>query len=354
MSRTQQFVSDWQSSPASSIVDLLDLSGKTMDQLVSNVGIGVLDIVKEDAAFDHGMASALAEFLGGSAQFWLRRDQIFQEQRGLPDLPDEKEWVRSLPYAEMARFGWLPSTRSAEEKIEHSLDFFECDNLREWQQKYESTIAGVAFRTTFSFENDAAATLAWLRKGEQIAAIRDLPEFDADSLLENVDGIKALCRRANPGDFLPKLESILAESGVGFAVVRAPKGCRASGATRIVENNRAILQLSFRHLSDDHFWFTLFHEIGHLVLHRETKMFLEGNFVDSDEFESEANSFASDVLVPMEYRPLLAKVKISAKPLIALAYKLGISPGILVGQMQHAEQIHPSKMNFLKRRYKWN
>lgn len=354
MSSTQQFVSDWQSSPGSSIVDLLDLTGKTMDQLISKVGIGVLDIVKEDAAFDHGMALALADFLGGSAQFWLRRDQIFQEQRGLPELPDEREWVRSLPYAEMARFGWLPTTRSPDEKVENCLDFFECDNLREWQQKFESTVDGVAFRTTFSFENDAAATLAWLRRGEQIASKRELPEFDADGLLSNVDKIKALCRKANPSDFLPSLENILAETGVGFAVVRAPKGCRASGATRIIDNNRAILQLSFRYLSDDHFWFTLLHEIGHLVLHRETKMFLEGNFVDSDEYENEANNFASDVLVPMEHRPLFGQVKISAKPLISLAYKLGISPGILVGQMQHAEHIDPSKMNFLKRRYKWN
>lgn len=354
MSNTQQFISDWPSSPGASIVDLLEQNGKTLDDLAVNVGPGILDVVKAEAKLDHELASALADFLGGSAKFWLRRDQAFQKVRDLPEPPDEREWVRSLPYAEMARFGWLPATRSHDEKVENALDFFECDNLRELQSKYESTVAGVAFRTSFAFENDAAATLSWLRRGEQVASTHNLSVFDPDKLLSSVASLKRLCRKASPSDFLPKLEDILANSGVGLAVVRAPKGCRASGATRIIENNMAILQLSFRHLSDDHFWFTLFHEVGHLVLHRETNMFLEGNFVDKDDFEDEANEFASNTLISEEHRSLFRSVKISSKPLIALAYRLGISPGILVGQMQHAGYIDPSKMNFLKRRYKWN
>ena len=187
-----------------------------------------------------------------------------------------------------------------------------------------------------------------------MATKRELPEFDADLLLSKTQLLKRLCRKAKLSDFLPQLEELLALAGVGFAVVRAPKGCRASGATRVTENNRAILQLSFRYLADDHFWFTLFHEIGHLVLHRETKMFLEGAFVDGDKCEEEANNFASEILISKESRALLKRVRISAKPLIAMSYKLGISPGILVGQMQHAGLIDRSKMNFLKRRYKWN
>ena len=34
--------------------------------------------------------------------------------------------------------------------------------------------------------------------------------------------------------------------------------------------------LSFRYLSDDHFWFTFFHEIGHLLLHKEDLTFIDG------------------------------------------------------------------------------
>ena len=354
MNSAQQFVPDWSSSPGSSILSMLKDAEKTLQELSGSLGQRVVDIVDEGAAVDPDIAEGLAKFLGGSAQFWLRRDQTFQEQRSLPELPNERDWVRSMPYAEMARFGWLPPSRSVDEKVENSLDFFGCDNLREWQKEYESTVKGVAFRTTFAFENDPTATLAWLRRGEQVATKRKLPEFDADLLLSEIPILKRLCRKANPSDFLPQLEEVLALAGVGFAVVRAPKGCRASGGTRVTENNRAIIQLSFRYLADDHFWFTLFHEIGHLVLHRDTKMFLEGSFVDNDKYEDEANNFAAEVLISEESRAQLKLVRVSAKPLIALAHKLGVSPGILVGQMQHAGLIDRSKMNFLKRRYKWS
>jgi len=276
MNTQDQFVSDWCSSPSASIIGLMTQSGKTLEDLSCCVGDKILDVISNGTSLDRELAEALANHLGGSVRFWLRRDEAFQEQRSLPKLPDENEWVKSLPYAEMARLGWLPATRSLDEKVENSLDFFDCDNLREWQLRYESTISRVAFRTAYAFENDATATLAWLRRGEQIALSREIVDFDPDRLLTQIPDLKALCRRAKPIEFLPRLTGLLAESGVGFAVVRAPKGCRASGATRVNSGNKAILQLSFRYLSDDHFWFTLFHEIGHLVLHRETQMFLAG------------------------------------------------------------------------------
>jgi hypothetical protein len=34
--------------------------------------------------------------------------------------------------------------------------------------------------------------------------------------------------------------------------------------------------MSFRYLTDDHFWFTLFHEIGHLILHEAVRVRAEG------------------------------------------------------------------------------
>ena len=112
--------------------------------------------------------------------------------------------------------------------------------------------------------------------------------------------------------------------------------------------------MSFRYLSDDHFWFTLFHEVGHLVIHRDKAMFLEGNFVENDTAEEEANAFAADTLVPPKERDKLQGMKANRKNLIGKAFELGISPGILVGQMQHKRIIAPSSMNFLKRRFRWS
>ena len=68
--------------------------------------------------------------------------------------------------------------------------------------------------------------------------------------------------------FLPKLQALCAEAGVALVFVRAPRGCRVSGASRLVTPEKAMILVSFRFRSDDQFWFTVFHEIGHLILHQ--------------------------------------------------------------------------------------
>src|SRR6185295_9752330 len=97
--------------------------------------------------------------------------------------------------------------------------------------------------------------------------------------------------------------------GVAVVILRAPAGCRASGATRFLSPEKALLQLSFRYLTDDHFWFTFFHEAGHLLLHGEAGFYLEGEDRTSTIAEEEANEFAAAVLVPPDFKPELLKLK---------------------------------------------
>jgi Zn-dependent peptidase ImmA (M78 family) len=85
-------------------------------------------------------------------------------------------------------------------------------------------------------------------------------------------------------------------------------------------------------------------------------LFLEGveeeGMLTSTE-EQEANDFAARVLVPDVYRQPLVTIAIDAHQIIRFARKIGISPGIVVGQLQHLGRIKPRQMNSLKRRYEW-
>jgi Zn-dependent peptidase ImmA (M78 family) len=137
-------------------------------------------------------------------------------------------------------------------------------------------------------------------------------------------------------------------------VVRAPGGCRASGATRFLTKDKALLLLSFRYLTDDHFWFTFFHEAGHLLLHGERGFFLEGVDMPSTIEEDEANEFAANTLVPSEFQPTLLSLRADAHKVIRFAMKIGVSPGIIVGQLQHLGKIRQNQLNSLKRRFEWS
>ena len=111
--------------------------------------------------------------------------------------------------------------------------------------------------------------------------------------------------------------------------------------------------LSFRYLSDDHFWFTFFHEAGHLLLHGKNALFLEGDNIASTKEEQEANEFAAGILIPTEFQAALLSLPVDGRDVIKFARLVGVSPGIVVGQLQHLGRIKPNQLNSLKRRYSW-
>ncbi len=354
MSKIEQSFANWSSSPSMTIKHILSELDCTIEDLSHDVGPEILPVIYENSPITEDLAYRISHHLGGTAEFWVKRDKQFRKQISGTEPIDENVWIKDIKYADLANLDWVPKTRKSDEKIENVLDYFDCDTVEEWKFRYKNILDSIAFRTTNSFENCGPSTIAWLRRGEQVTDTDTLPKFDSSALEKSVPELKKLCKISDPNVFLPKLKKTCGQSGVGLAVVKAPKGCKASGATRFLTNQRAILQLSFRYLSDDHFWFTIFHEIGHLILHEKAPLFLEGSFNEIDDFENDANEFSFDVLIEKKYRDDIATVKISAKPIIKLAYKIGISPGILVGQMQNMELIERSKMNFLKRRYQWD
>jgi Zn-dependent peptidase ImmA (M78 family) len=114
-----------------------------------------------------------------------------------------------------------------------------------------------------------------------------------------------------------------------------------------------MILLSFRHLSDDQFWFTFFHEAGHLVLHGDRRILLEGDNLLTKKEEDEANAFAANTLIPAEYRAEMLRLPLDGRAVMRFARRVGVSPGIVVGQLQHFGRFRHDQLNNLKRRYTW-
>jgi len=111
--------------------------------------------------------------------------------------------------------------------------------------------------------------------------------------------------------------------------------------------------LSFRYLSDDHFWFTFFHEAGHLLLNDCAETFLEGLDVEDSQIEEAANAFAARTLIPANFEGEMLRLPLNGREVIRFAGRVGISPGIVVGQLQHRGHFTRRQLNDLKRKYKW-
>lgn len=147
-------------------------------------------------------------------------------------------------------------------------------------------------------------------------------------------------------------------SDAGVAVVFTPQLPKAgvSGATQWLRPDLALIQISLRYKTNDHFWFTFFHEAAHILLHGKRDVFLEGtnDGKGETEKEEEANRWSANFLIPKE--AMLAfteRGERSHEAAIQFANELGIAPGIVVGQLQNREYIPYSHLNRLKVRFEW-
>jgi HTH-type transcriptional regulator/antitoxin HigA len=360
MAEPTEFQPQWASPPGGTILDILDQKGmsiedfcaamKTSERVASNLITG-------DVAIDAKMATKLQDVLGGSAAFWLRREaQFCTDLERLDKVAVEmqpKAWLSTLPVRDIVSFGWVERIADRTLQADAFLRFFDSPSVQAWNLRYQKTVAAVAYRTSQTYESKLGALAAWLRQGEIEAERVSCDAFDREGLRRLIPTLRALTRTKDPAKFLPELQRLCASCGVAVVIVRAPTGCRTSGATRFVSEAKALVQLSFRYRTDDHFWFTLFHELGHLLLHDCSSIFLEDAGLITTHEEDEANEFSAQTLVPPDHQDEMLCLPADHRTIMRFAKRIGISHGIVVGQLQHHKILAPDKLNRLKVRYDW-
>ena len=218
-------------------------------------------------------------------------------------------------------------------------------------------LQGAQWRQSPTFAADPAAVSAWLRQGEiQSAQIQCAP-YDEARFRQALQHIRGLTTQP-PEGFVTQMTGLCAQVGVAVIFVPEIPGTRTCGATRWLTPTKAMIMLSLRYKTDDHLWFTFFHEAAHILLHGKREVFLEDDDEVSEDVrakEEEADRFASDFLIPPEafrrFHPRGAHI--SHEDIIEFAQQLGIAPGIVVGRLQHDGIVPPQNFNQLKRRYRW-
>lgn len=144
--------------------------------------------------------------------------------------------------------------------------------------------------------------------------------------------------RQNKNFFLD-VQTILSNAGVGLVCVPHFEHTQVHGATRWIGRN-PILQLSIRGKDADKFWFTLFHEIGHILQHGRKEEFLEFDKGPKSSKESEADDFAQKTLIPTPpYRDFVRRNDFSAQAIKQFSLSIELDPGIVLGRLKHDELV---------------
>ena len=353
------FQPDWISPPGETVGHILEERGLSHADFSASIEFesGRLNqLLDGSLSICEDIAEKLARTLGASPEFWRSRESNYRAavkrlESQVSDA-DATAWFRAFPFADMAKFGWIRKTQKPAERLSECLRFFGVGDVESWNDKYGKLTANVAFRNSATFDSKIPAVAAWLRQGE-LESLESQNDWDSDLFRASLRQVRNLTRESDPEKFIPILKEACAESGLSVVVVPTPNGCTASGATRFINNSYPVLMLSARHLSDDHFWFTFFHEAGHLVLHSQDTLFIEYDSSPNSKDEQEANAFAKDLLIPKQHREEFLQLKRDTRQVARFARKIGVSPGIVVGQLQHEGVFDRLHLNRVKRRYQW-
>jgi HTH-type transcriptional regulator / antitoxin HigA len=348
------------SPPGHTIADLLEERDLRQAELATRMGVSakfISELVTGKASMTPTTALALERSLDVPAEFWLAREASYQAAQArinaYSDLQAHTSWLSELPLKDMIKYEWVPNKPDKAAMVEACLHYFGVASVPAWRQQYVvQTNASAAYRASEKFERDPGAVAAWLRRGEIEAAQVECKPFDREAFMAALTEARKLTLVTDPAKFLPRLMEILADCGVALVIVRAPTGCPVNGAVRWVSPQKVVIQLTVRGLSGDVFWFSFFHECGHIALHGKKILFLEGKGMSGAE-EVEADRFASERLIPMNTWQTFTPESITDQAINEFAQFVGIHPGIVVGRLQTEKRLPWNRGNSLKARYTW-
>ena len=154
--------------------------------------------------------------------------------------------------------------------------------------------------------------------------------------------------KESPSIFLPKMKEICGDCGVVLVLVPEFPRLTWHGATKWL-GDTAVILLNLRGKKEDIFWFSFFHEAGHVIKHSKLD-FLINDGDNEDHREKEANEFAQTILFNGK-RELITKLR-SKDEIFDFADALGSSPGLVAGQYQFLTKRY-NIYNGLIRHFNW-
>ncbi len=355
--RKNEYSPDFVFPPGETLLETIGAMGMTQAQLALRMGVTekhINEVIKGKASLTEDTALKLERVLGINASFWRNLEHMYRrylaETKERELLAENKSYLKKFPISTMIGLGWIEKQKDPVAQLSELLSFFRVASWESWENIW---INHASFRQTSAFSANPNAVAAWLRRGEILADSIKCEPFDKNLFKKSLSELRKLSV-LSPEEYLPQIRDICSQCGVAVVFLPELPETRVSGATRWLSKDKAIIQLSDRYKKDDHFWFTLFHEAGHVLLHGKKEVFIKENTsISQDEKEIKADKFAMNMLIPpQKYAQLLKNRPVSLEKIKSFAKEMQIAPGIVVGRLQRDKIIDYSVGNKLKKTIK--
>ena len=313
----------------------MDMSEKHISKLVNG-----------DVQLTPEVAVRLEMVLGVPAKFWNNLEAVYREKLIKAEAENamdaDKALAKQLPYSEMAGFGWVPETRDIKEKVINLRKYFEVVELSLLEN---NQITRIACRRLAVTRKSDFALLAWAQEAKIKARNIETLPINVKGLTDIIPEIKMMTV-LKLDEFCPKLKQMLAECGIALVFLPHLKGSFLQGAS-FIDGSKIVVGLTARGKDADKFWFSLFHELAHIILGHIGQA--DGT---SEQDEKNADSWSRDTLISVEtFEDFKNKRNYSSASICTFARTLGIAPGIVVGRLQNEGYIKHNMLNDLKEHY---
>jgi len=361
MVTNKELHSDLPIPPGEYLEEVIAELGMTKDEFARRMGrpaTKMSAIFKGSKAITPETAMQLEKVVGVPSNIWLGLESEYRlalaHQAEEKQIAEEIKLLTPFCYSELAKLGLVKKLSVRREKVRELQRFFGVASLdsvlqvRRYQAAFRVGKAGTA-------PTKPRAVASWLRMGELRGQKIPCKPFDRAKLESSLEEIRAMTLM-RPEEFQERLTKLLAECGVALVIAPHFPGTKAHGATFWIGRDKAVLMLTIRGHWADIFWFSLFHELGHILLHGRRETFIEDDAVsrDQEQQEEEANVFARDQLIPPSaYKHFVGVGNFYPDAVAAFARKIGIDAGIVVGRLQHDGLLRPEWGNKLRTRYVW-
>lgn len=314
----------------------MDMTEKHISRLIN----GEVNLTSETAY-------RLELVLGIPSKFWMNLEAIYREKLLLVEKENQMdadiELSKKYPYAEMVSKGWIEKTTDRVQKVINLCKYFEVVVLSLLQT--DSFYQKAACRKLLHTEKSDIVFLVWLQRVRVESRRKEAGEINIKLLKENLSEIRAMTTH-NPSLFCKSLDSLLSSCGIALLYIPQIKSSGMHGVT-FLEGNKIVIGMTTRCKDADRFWFSLFHEIGHII---SGHIYKTDGTTDAD--EKEADLFAQNTLIPSDvYSIFLTKTDFTKFSIINFAKKIGIDPGIVLGRLQNDGYLNFSSFKELKKHY---
>ena len=344
------------------MMDDMEINQNELAKRLDTTPKTVSELINGNVNLSGDIAIKLAAMFGTSTELWLNLDKAYNEKKLEIDrrLKEEKECeiARHMDYNYWVKMKMVPETKKCVDKVRNMQKYFNIASLS-LLDKPDFLVQYRSCKKEWDSKKLINAN-AWVQTAINIGKDKKTSKYNETKLKESIDDIRKMAKDS-PDLIKRELEYLLASFGVAFVVTPNLKNSNVTGAVKWVNDEKVIMGINDRMKYADVFWFSVFHELRHVMQRRLKSIIVNYDIKESTEdpvllkMEKDADEFAKDKLIPNKYYIKFINERVFNEYSIkSFASHIDSHPGIVVGRLQRDGHISYDKFNHMKIKYSFD